>query len=362
MSGTLQASIVKDSASATSNLTLDASGNVTVGNNLTVTGSTTVSATSIGNLTYTGTLTGSTGILNIGSGQIYKDASGNVGIGTSSPARKLEVQAYGTAPQNGAMRISGLSSGAATTNTAYLEYTITGGGGGSVTQYQTARYNSGYEFATYFQDQAVWRDNTTNTERMRIDSSGNVGIGVAPSTVRLYAFASSNNVVGRVESGLTSGTTTDIFQVLSQQAAGTGYYLIRAYAGASPTVQFAVRGDGTVYAQNTTIQSLSDERLKENITDAADGLDVILGLKTRRFDWKEGYGNNRKNQLGFIAQEVEAVFPEAVDVWEEGESERTEYKSVGPSALIPVLVKAIQELSAKNDALEARLVALEAKQ
>jgi hypothetical protein len=43
------------------------------------------------NLAYTGTLTGSTGILNIGSGQLYKDASGNVGVGTSSPAQKLDV-------------------------------------------------------------------------------------------------------------------------------------------------------------------------------------------------------------------------------------------------------------------------------
>lgn len=43
------------------------------------------------NLTYTGTLTGSTGIMNIGAGQIYKDASGNVGIGTASPAGKLHL-------------------------------------------------------------------------------------------------------------------------------------------------------------------------------------------------------------------------------------------------------------------------------
>jgi hypothetical protein len=52
----------------------------------TLTGTTTVT-----NLAYTGTLTGSTGILNIGSGQVYKDASGNVGIGTTAPTNKLTV-------------------------------------------------------------------------------------------------------------------------------------------------------------------------------------------------------------------------------------------------------------------------------
>ena len=47
--------------------------------------------TSVANVSYTGTLTGGTGIVNIGSGQIYKDASGNVGIGTNAPGYKLDV-------------------------------------------------------------------------------------------------------------------------------------------------------------------------------------------------------------------------------------------------------------------------------
>jgi hypothetical protein len=49
-------------------------------------------------LSYTGTLTGGTGIVNLGSGQVYKDASGNVGIGTSSPAAKLAVVGTGYSP------------------------------------------------------------------------------------------------------------------------------------------------------------------------------------------------------------------------------------------------------------------------
>jgi hypothetical protein len=97
-------------------------------------------------------------------------------------------------------------------------------------------------------------------------------------------------------------------------------------------------------------------------------LAVVNALRPVRYDWKEGYGNNQKNQLGFIAQEIEAVFPESVSEWQINKDEETTYKTVGPSALIPVLVKAIQELKAINDtqaetinALTARIVALEEK-
>lgn len=136
--------------------------------------------------------------------------------------------------------------------------------------------------------------------------------------------------------------------------------------GANTVAQFRVRGDGVIYAQNTTVQSISDGRLKENVTDATDGLNIITALRPVRFDWKAGYGNDRKHQLGFIAQEVEAVFSEAVDVWEMDEptgaedengepiTEKVDYKTVGPGALIPVLVKAIQELEARIAVLEAK--------
>ena len=64
------------------------------------TGISTPAETVLGNLSYTGTLTGGAGVINLGSGQVYKDASGNVGIGTSSPnaSYKLsEVSATNTA-------------------------------------------------------------------------------------------------------------------------------------------------------------------------------------------------------------------------------------------------------------------------
>lgn len=56
-----------------------------------VTAVTYAASMSVGNLSYTGTLTGGTGIVNLGSGQFYKDASGNVGIGTASPVARLQL-------------------------------------------------------------------------------------------------------------------------------------------------------------------------------------------------------------------------------------------------------------------------------
>jgi hypothetical protein len=140
------------------------------------------------------------------------------------------------------------------------------------------------------------------------------------------------------------------------------------YASGTSSAQFRVSGTGVIYAQNTSVQSISDQRLKENIRDSSDGLSVINALRPVRYDWKEGYGNDKKNQLGFIAQEIESVFPEAVGEWQINKDDETTYKTVGPSSLIPVLVKAIQELKAINDtqaetinALTARIVALESK-
>jgi hypothetical protein len=82
-------------------------------------------------------------------------------------------------------------------------------------------------------------------------------------------------------------------------------------------------------------------------------------LRPVRYDWKEGYGN--PDQLGFIAQEVEQVFPRMLGEWKIKPDEDA-YKTVGTSELIPVLVKAIQEQQAIITALTARVEALEGTQ
>ena len=97
----------------------------------------------------------------------------------------------------------------------------------------------------------------------------------------------------------------------------------------------------------------SDRRLKKNIEYFSDGLDKILKLKPVKFDYISGINNN----LGFIAQDVQEVIPEAVA--ESKENNGMLYMK--SDFIIPELVNAIKELKAQNDALELRLKALEGK-
>ena len=165
------------------------------------------------NLAYTGTLTGSTGILNIGSGQLYKDASGNVGIGTSSPA------SYGS-PLTVYLAANPTLTIASGNANAYLRLYSTS----DASMYLT---NTGGSMTM----------NTANTERMRIDASGNVTLqenisvgGAAPTTVgtgitfpATQAASSNANTLDDYEEGTwtpvltfaTTGTMTYTASVAS---------------------------------------------------------------------------------------------------------------------------------------------------
>ena len=131
----------------------------------------------------------------------------------------------------------------------------------------------------------------------------------------------------------------------------------------------------------------SDERLKENITTQTAGLSFLNDLRPVNFTWKkrknlpttfqsyvaegeefaEDYYNNKSTtQLGFIAQEVKTVIDnhseikDGFDMWTVSQAEHgAGEQHIGDTALVPILVKAVQELSTKNDALEARIITLE---
>ena len=156
------------------------------------------------------------------------------------------------------------------------------------------------------------------------------------------------------------GANTAKYSVVTSASTNSTYSYMHYSTGASAYRMYVGDG-GTIYATSTTITAISDQRLKENIRDLDDGLDVVMALKPRKFDWKEGKGASIKNARGFIAQEFEQVLPDMIEEWLDPAPEGEEpYKAVNAN-LIPTLVKAIQEQQALITALTERITALEAK-
>ena len=174
----------------------------------------TVNATSIA---YSTTLTGGTGIVNLGSGQFYKDASGNVGIGTNSPGTKLDV--------NGGISVVGITAKAdggeggqlslnntTDTATAYIFDVDSSNHGRLFTTQNNTNLTLGQLSGTGGQFLVY----TNGAERMRIDSSGNVGIGTSSPTTALEVlgaakattFSGAGTGLTGTASGLTAGNVT----------------------------------------------------------------------------------------------------------------------------------------------------------
>jgi len=187
----------------------------------------------------------------------------------------------------------------------------------------------------------IFRNTSTNSsftasERARITSDGNLLVGKTSASLGANGFeGSADGTVSSTLSASTSATST-----------------YNAYSSGVGAFRFYVDMGGTVHATSIVITAISDQRLKENVRDIETGLDSIMALKPRRFDWKEGKGQDKKNVAGFIAQEFETVFPECVSTSKAG-ADGIEYKNINHETLIPTLVKAIQELKAEFDAYKA---------
>lgn len=187
--------------------------------------------------------------------------------------------------------------------------------------------------------------NTTNA--VYIDSIQNFMVGTSVATL--------NNVGFRIVSGTSQSDRVELGSAAS--AGGVGYSM---YSTGAAAYRFYVNWSGTIFATSIAITAISDGRLKENVRDIDTGLNAIMALKPRRFDWREGKGQNKKNAAGFIAQEFETVFPECVGVSEAG-GDGIEYKNINHETLIPTLVKAVQEQQDLIISLTARIAALESK-
>jgi|LakMenE01Jun11ns_1017448.scaffolds.fasta_scaffold9871672_2 hypothetical protein len=279
----------------------------------------------------------------------------NVGIGTISPLYRTHI--------------------AATGSNVYLGISNQGTDNG----HRTLRIGFGGNGANTFAELQGTRLNIADDINIIMQAGGgNVGIGTSSPLAKLTVDAggtSSTMATFSIKHGNTG------FEYANMSLANDPYHglVLRGFpsvAGdysvtANDTMAFYEYGadfrfykkqpgiltqqvrftEGVIYATNTSVQSISDIRTKENITNSEQGLDVITALRPVRFDFKEEFNEGRKNQLGFIAQEVEEIFPDAVGEWKD-DNDGITYKTVGPGALIPVLVKAIQELKSENDTLK----------
>ena len=180
----------------------------------------------------------------------------------------------------------------------------------------------------------------TFTQAMTLDASGNLLVG---------RTSASDTVVGATL--YANGTVTAARA--SSSNGDANFYL---YSTTAAAARFYVDMGGTIHATSIVITAISDQRLKENVRDIDTGLSAIMALKPRRFDWKEGKGQDKKNAAGFIAQEFGEVFPASLSTFKAG-GDGIEYLSMNHEELIPSLVKAIQEQQALIEQLTARLAA-----
>lgn len=219
-------------------------------------------------------------------------------------------------------------------------------------------------------------------ESLRMNSAGNVSIGNSVPVTRLDV----TGIVTVRNNSAAWNTTPNTNYGLNFQAASTGTCHITAYSsGGSANIAFAtnsggaaaverarITSDGEVYIAGTADQGAynlqvngtgvwgagayvngSDARIKDDIAPITSGLDVVAKMNPVQFRYKESWTKDRALQPGFIAQELQEALadqPYAEGVVQQG----PKYMSVAYQTLIPVLVKAVQELTAKVVALEAR--------
>ena len=310
-------------------------------------------AASVGIWAQSGNLTFRTnGSLASGSETMRIDSSGNVGIGTSSPNKKLEVLSAGeiiraTSSTGGNDQLISVKNNSGTadcsTNIFFADRYATSSYVSSYIR-GTASGTSALIFATGGTNFTNIYDAGAPTERMRIDSSGNVLVGTTAASftggagVKMIPDANGPAVVCV---GAATSASYNTYFVYSTGASANRFYV--SYAG-------------QIYATSTSISGISDISLKENIKDLETGLNEVMALKPRRFDWKNG---DATNVAGFVAQEVEEVLPELVTEYQYNETETKKALKMGD--ILPTLVKAIQEQQALITTLQTQVAALTAK-
>jgi hypothetical protein len=199
---------------------------------------------------------------------------------------------------------------------------------------------------------------------MRINSSGALLIGATS----VYSGGEKLLVVNNAgdwasifrATTATAGNAYGILVDYSSSPNGVSNWFYRGTVTGGTVLRFEARSNGGIANFSANNVNLSDERTKKDIVNAGNYLDKICAIPVRTFLYKDQ--TDTQLNLGVIAQEVEAVAPELVDVSGFGETpeDGVPLKAIYQTDLQYALMKCIQEQQAMIDELKAKVAALEA--
>ena len=324
-----------------------------------------------------------------GAEKMRLDTSGNLGIGTSSPNNIFEASRNQNSETQ--VRVYNANAGSSARSVFLLGNDSNSGAAGIYLNSSTNTSFGGGNSLNIYQGLSAPITFLTNaTERMRLDTSGNLGLGVTPSTwtgalkalqvgttatiaggsgeLDLYcnAYNNGSNLIYQTSSYAsqmqmnnlgqfrwftapsgTAGNTISFTQAMTLSAAGG----LSVGTTADP-------GAGAIYATgNITAYYSSDIKFKENVQDIPDALGIVTAIGSKTFDWTDEYLAERggedeyfqpKQSFGVIAQDVQKVFPQAVRTREDG-SLAVDYEKLAILSFgaIGQLLKRVEALEAK---------------
>ena len=279
------------------------------------------------------------------------DSSGSVGIGTSSPASGKHLHINDSVD--------------------WAALRLTGGGGNFLDIKSYGDSSSGTIIETGG-DQPL-RTYVNGAERMRVSSAGQVGINTTSANTRLQVSGNSANNLASYF--CVEGTYPVVYyrdteanqNSFATYCDGSSFFIQSVpYANrndANPSSSFQT---GVYLSSNSgSWGSTSDENLKTNLVPIENGLAKVNTLRSVIGEFIDDAESKRAPFL--IAQDVQAVLPEAVETVvqkvtdENGEEGSSSHLGLQYTAVIPLLVAAIKELSDKNDALETQNAAFDAR-
>ena len=262
--------------------------------------------------------------------------SSDLGIGTTSPAAKLDIDSVGGSATG--LRVSA----------------------GSTTQFSVATDGTNNGYLTV-NDNSGTADIKLNSAGSSYFNGGNVGIGTTTPSHALHVNKTvTSSVFAAYFQATASGMgSTNIRVDNVSYGAGIRFYRSGIYG---PTACAFMNGTSQVGridigTSSTSYVTTSDYRLKENVIELADGIERVKQLQPKRFN----FIGETKIVDGFIAHEAQEVVPEAITGEKDGvlPNGEPDYQGIDQAKLVPLLTAALQEAITKIEQLETRIQTLE---